>query len=155
MQMNMRLNMRVVAGVVGIGIGSMAIFSNAALARDERLHMPIKDAMTAAEAKDKLSGDIKFFFGNQKSPKASHTFGTYTANKKTNFANKSDKDGCERAFLSAMLSLQDRARAEGGNAVINIQSYYKKEAFVSDSEYECAAGKIMGGVALRGTVVKL
>ena len=143
------------ARVVSVSLGLIALFAGVAQARDERLRMPIKDAMETADAKEKLSGDIKFFFGKQKTPKAAHTFGTYTANKKTNFANKSDKDGCERAFLSAMLSLQDRARAEGGNAVVNIESYYKKESFVSDTEYECAAGKIMGGVALRGTVAKL
>jgi hypothetical protein len=44
---------------------------------------------------------------------------------------------------------------EGGNAVTNIHSVYKNAPFNSDSEYECGAGAIMGGVALRGTVVKL
>jgi hypothetical protein len=40
--------------------------------------------------------------------------GTYTSNKKTNFANKSDKDGCERAFLSAMISFKERRSARAG-----------------------------------------
>ena len=44
---------------------------------------------------------------------------------------------------------------EGGNAVINIHSIYKDAKFESDTEYECGAGKILGGVALRGTVAKL
>ena len=39
---------------------------------------------------------------------------------------------------------------EGGNAVVNIHSYYKSVPFKSNTEYECGAGKIMGGVALRG-----
>jgi hypothetical protein len=150
------MNIRAIAKSVALGLGStMLLAVGVAQARDDRLHLPIKDAMTTADAKEMLGSDVKFFFGSQKTPKASQTLGTFTANKKTNFANKSDKDGCERAFLSALLSLRDRALKEGGNAVINIQSYYKKDAFVSDTEYECAAGKIVGGVALRGTVAKL
>ena len=124
-------------------------------ARDERLKMPLRDAMETVEAKGKLGSDIKFFFGSQKSPKATQTLGTFTANKKTNFANKSDQEGCQRAFLSAMITLKERAVREGGNAVVNIHSVYKDAKFESDTEYECGAGKIMGGVALRGTVVKL
>jgi hypothetical protein len=98
---------------------------------------------------------VKFFFGSQKAPKAQQTFGTFTSNKKTNFFNKSDEEGCQRAFLSAMIALQERAIREGGNAVVEIHSYYQKEEFKSDSEYECAAGNVVVGVALRGTVVKL
>src|SRR3546814_1109276 len=78
-----------------------------------------------------------------------------SSNKKTNFFNKSDKAGCERAFASAMLSLRDRALKEGGDAVIDIHSVYKGDEFKSATEYECGAGTIMGGVAPRGTVVKL
>jgi hypothetical protein len=129
--------------------------ASAAQARDERLKMPIKDAMETVDAKDKLGTDVKFFFGSQASPKPTQTLGSFTSNKKTNFANKSDEEGCQRAFLSAMLALKDRALREGGNAVINIHSIYKSEKFESATEYECGAGKLMGGVALRGTVVKL
>src|SRR3546814_15311729 len=54
-----------------------------------------------------------------------------------------------------MLSLRDRALKEGGDAVIDIHSVYKGDEFKSATEYECGAGTIMGGVARRGTVVKL
>ena len=124
-------------------------------ARDTALKLPIKDAMATEAAKSKLGTEVKFFFGTEAHPAPQATLGTYTSNKKTNFANKSDKEGCEWVFLSAMISLKQRALAEGGNAVINIQSYYKKNEFSSPTEYECHAGAIMGGVALRGTVVKL
>lgn len=135
-------------------VSALLVFS-VAHARDERLKMPINDAMETVEAKDKLGTDIKFYFGSQKSPKAKQTLGTFTANKKTNFANKSDQEGCQRAFLSAMITLKERAVREGGNAVVNIHSVYKDAKFESDTEYECGAGKIMGGVALRGTIAKL
>ena len=130
-----------------------ALTLSVAQARDTRLKLPIKDAMETPAAKEKLGGDVKFVFGS--GPAGAKTMGTYTSNKKTNFANKSDKEGCEWAFLSAMISLKERALAEGGNAVVNIQSYYKKNEFTSATEYECAAGAFVGGVALRGTVAKL
>ena len=135
-------------------LATMLVWS-IAQARDTRLKLPISDAMSTVDAKDKLGTDVKFFFGPQAAPAATQTLGTYTSNKKTNFANKSDKEGCEWAFLSAMISLKERALAEGGNAVVNIQSFYKKNEFSSETEYECGAGAFVGGVTLRGTVVKL
>lgn len=138
-----------------VALAAALLFVSVAFARDTALKLPLKDALETPAAKEKLGTDVKFFFGNQSHPAAKATFGTYTSNKKTNFANKSDKEGCEWVFLSAMLSLKQRALAEGGNAVINIQSYYKKVEFTSATEYECHAGAVLGGVALRGTVVKL
>ena len=126
-----------------------------ALARDTVLKLPIKGVMESADAKEKLGTGVKFFFGSQTTPKAEKTLGTFTSNKKTNFFDKSDEEACAWAFLSAMISLRDRAIAEGGNAVINIQSYYKKNEFTSATDFECHAGAVTGGVALRGTVVKL
>ena len=134
---------------------ALSLFAVAAQSRDDRLHFPIKDAMETAAASGKLDKDVKFFFGDQAYPKAAQKFGTFTSNKKTNFFNKSDKEACEWAFLSAILALQSRAKAEGGNAVVGIFSIYRNVEFKSDTEYECGAGNVTGGVALRGTVAKL
>jgi hypothetical protein len=127
----------------------------AAHARDDRLKFPLAEVLGSADAKAKLDPQIRLYFGAQKSAAPTKQLGTFTANKKTNFFNKSDKDACQWAFLSAAISLQERARKEGGNAVINIQSVYKNEIFVSETEYQCGAGTVTGGVALRGDVVLL
>ena len=124
-----------------------------AQARDTSTLFPIAEAMNTDAAKEQLSKDIKFYFG-KKSVKYKSSVGTYTANRKTNAFNKSDEEACEWVFLSALLALQDRAIASGGNAIINIHSYYKKVAMHSSDKYECHAGAVMAGVALRGTVVK-
>jgi hypothetical protein len=133
----------------------LTTLSLGANARDDRLKMPIQDALNTPAAKQKLDPSVKLFFGSQSYPKPERTFGTYTSNKKTNFFNKSDKEGCEWVFLSAALSLQERAKAEGGNAMVNIQSVYRNQENSSTTDYDCGAGSVMGGVALRGTVVKL
>ena len=54
-----------------------------------------------------------------------------------------------------MMSLQRRAVAEGGNAVINIRSYYYKKNFSSATEFECGAGAVVAGVTMIGDVVQL
>ncbi len=131
------------------------VASGSVLARDDKLMLPIQAAMTQPKAAETLGTDVRFYFGNSAHPAAARTLGTYTSNKKTNGVGKSDEQACNWAFLSAMIALRDRALAEGGNAVVNIESYYKKNTFSSTTEYECHAGNIMSGVALRGQVVKL
>ncbi len=130
-------------------------FAAAAPAKDDHLQMSIEEAMSSDDVKNNIDGSIKFYFGEQKYPKPKSRYGSFTANKKTNFTGKSNKDGCTRAFASAMISLQERAHKEGGDAVVNIKSVYKKDELVSETEYICGAGTFMGGVALRGEVVKL
>jgi uncharacterized protein YbjQ (UPF0145 family) len=79
----------------------------------------------------------------------------WQSNKKTNAFQKSDQFACDWAFLTAMLSLRERALSLGANAVINIRSNYKKRRFVSQDKYMCGAGKIMAGVTMRGEMVRL
>jgi hypothetical protein len=133
---------------------AMIGLSQKAFARDDRLMFPIYDALSAPAAQEKLQG-IVFYFGNQKHPKVLKDFGEFRTNKKTNAFNKSDIQACEWVFLSALLKLQERARNQGANAVINIKSNYKNIEVVSDTEYQCGAGTIFAGVALKGRIVKL
>lgn len=124
-------------------------------ARDSLVQVNIEEAMTTPDAESALDADVKFFFGEQEHPEIEQQLGTYTSNKKTNAFGKSDQKACKWAFLSAMISLQERAVAEGGNAVVNIRSYYKKHDFSSATEFECGAGAMVAGVTLVGEVVKL
>lgn len=126
-----------------------------ALSRDTKHMMSIEEAMQSPDFQERLDPNIKFYFGSQKHPKILNTLGTFSTNKKTNAFNKSDEEACRWVMLSALLSLQERAKNEGGNAVINIASYYKKNKVSSNTEFECHAGNIMAGVALTGQVVKV
>lgn len=126
-------------------------------ARDDRSTTPFVEAMATPEAADKVieSGDIKFYFGDQPPPPIERKLGQYISNQKTNSFMKKDEDACLWAFYSAMRSLKQRAIREGGDAVIDIHSYYKKNTIDDRSSFECGAGAFVAGVALRGTVVKL
>jgi hypothetical protein len=50
--------------------------------------------------------------------------------------------------------MQEGARKSGASAVVEIVSYYKKNEFSSAKEFECHAGGIMAGVAVKGSYAK-
>ena len=126
-----------------------------AQARDTKYLLPIAAALETKDAKTRLDGSVKFFFGNQETPKVLAKLSTDVTNLKTNAVGKSDEKACNWVFLSAMLALEKRAKQLGANAVINIVSYYKKEVMSSATEFECHAGVVIAGVALRGEFVKI
>ena len=137
-------------------IATVITFSSTlADARDTRHKMPIASAMGKAQSSGKLPQGVRFFFGSQQFASPSKLLGPVTTNRKTNFFNKSDKDGCEWAFLSAMMALGDRARLLGANAVVSIRSNYRNQEFSSETEYECGAGAVSGGVAFKAEIVTL
>jgi uncharacterized protein YbjQ (UPF0145 family) len=77
------------------------------------------------------------------------------SNRKTNAVGKSDEKACNWAFLSAMIALEKRAKQLGANAVVNIVSYYQKDVMSSATEFECHAGAVIAGVALKGDFVNV
>ncbi len=126
-----------------------------AQARDDALEMPIKSFFERADVKEKLGDEVKFYWAGQRHGAVAENFGNFQSNKKTSSFRKSDQEACEWALLSALLTFRDRAISMGGNAVVNITSNYKNNAFSSPSKYTCGAGKIMAGVTMKGDVVKL
>ena len=124
-------------------------------ARDTKYLLPIETALAVKDAQDKLDGSVKFFFGNQPTPPILTKLGTDVSNRKTNAFGKSDEKACNWAFLSAMVALEKRAQQLGANAVVNIVSYYKKDVMTSATEFECHAGALIAGVALKGDFVKI
>lgn len=133
----------------------MVLVSVHASARDDKTLYSIDALLKQGQELGKLDKGVRLFFGNKKHPVVKRKLGTFTANKKTNAFNKSDTEACNWAALSALMALQSRAIREGGNAVINIKSYYKKNEVKSRTKFECGAGNIMAGASFRGTVVTL
>ncbi len=123
-------------------------------ARDDKAMFPIRSVLEMSQAIEKLDG-VTFYFGSQSYPAVAEKFGIFSTNKKTNAFMKADEEACNWAFLSALISLHRRAQSLGGNAVINIKSNYKNHEVVSETEFECGAGNMIAGVALKGEVVRL
>ena len=117
-----------------------------------RVHLSIDEALHSDLAYENLDPDIKLSFG--KTDIQGRKIGTWVSNKKTNSVGKPVTTSCQRAFISALISLQTRARNEGGRMVSNIHSFYKQQPYWSYTDFECEEGHLMSGVALKGTVVK-
>jgi hypothetical protein len=145
----MRRTKLVFALVLGIGIAGTAH------ARDSEYKLPIQEVLQNPEYKAKLGDDVTFRFGDGKVPARARSLGEFVANQKTNSVGRPDEQACRWAMLGALVELRERALKEGGNAVVNIVSYYQKDTFSSPTLYDCHAGGIIAGVALKGTVVKL
>jgi hypothetical protein len=126
-----------------------------AQSRDDRNRYSVHDAMNIAAAKEKLNKGYLYKFGAASHKSITKNHGEFVSNKKTNAVGKTDEFACQWAFLSALLSFQDRITKEGGNAVVNLRSYYKKHEFISETEFECGNGAIIAGVTLVGDVVTL
>lgn len=126
-----------------------------ASARDDIADYSIADALATEQAKNILGTNIQFYFGDQPHGAISKNFSEYGTNKKTNGANKSDKEACEWAFLSAMKSLRDKAQSVGANAVVNIRSNYRNNTTTSATTFKCGSGMLISGVALLGDVVEI
>ncbi len=124
-------------------------------ARNTILQVSIADALAWGHEEGVLKDEVDLYFADQAHPPLEKNLGTYTTNRKTNAFGKSDQKACQWAFLSAMVTLQNRAMAEGGNAVVNIHSIYLKHEFSSTTEFECGAGALMAGVTMVGDVVQL
>jgi hypothetical protein len=126
-----------------------------AQARNTRYTLKIQDVMSSSDYQQRVGNAVAFYFANQPAPAVAQNLGEFVTNKKTNAFGKSDEAACQWAMLSALIQLRDRALQEGGNAVINVVSYYDRNEIPDKSQYECRAGAVVAGVALKGTVVKL
>ncbi len=134
-------------------IAAAALLAGAdVLARDSLQQHPAADVLSAPDFAPQIAG-VSYYFGDSAHPVVAKQLGEYRTNKKTNAFNKSDKEACDWAFRSAILTLHQRAISIGANAVINIRSNYKDNVTRSDTEYTCGAGAFVAGVALIGDFV--
>ena len=127
----------------------------AADARDTRQQFDIATAIAAGKADGTLDGSVQFHFKGAPAPAVSERLGPANTNRKTNAFGKSDGKACQWVFLGAMKALQAAARERGANAVIDLESNYKNQVFTSATQYECGAGGLMAGVALKGVYAKV
>ncbi|MCF7749236.1 excinuclease ATPase subunit [Bacillus subtilis subsp. subtilis] len=138
-----------------IAATALLAVASTAQARDTRVEQSLRELVSSQAARDAgIDGSVRFFLAGEK-VNVQQRLGEDVTNKKTNAANKSDEEACRWVALSALRALQDGAKSRGANAVVDIVSYYKKNEFKSATHYECYAGTLMAGVALKGTYAKV
>ncbi len=123
------------------------------LARDNAVNQSISEAMNTGTA-NAFEG-VRFYFGEQPHPAIKKSMGTFSSRRTTNAFNKSDKQACEWAFLSAIKTFYERAIREGGNAVVNIVSITTGREYSSAEEYVCRAGNVLAKVYISGDIVSI
>ncbi|WP_409522553.1 excinuclease ATPase subunit [Nitrincola sp. MINF-07-Sa-05] len=136
-----------------LAIISSLLICGTAQARDQVIDLPLDQIMGTPKANGALLS-VPVYFAGQSHPAVTSSGGEISTSKKTNAFAKSDSDACQWVLLSALKALQDTARQRGYDAVVNIRSNYKHNEFVSSTHYQCGAGAIMAGVALKGDMVK-
>ncbi|MDA3043344.1 MULTISPECIES: excinuclease ABC subunit A [unclassified Campylobacter] len=133
-------------------VAALAVCANFAFAKNDVKKFSISKALSDPAVKSVLDPSVQLSFGKKGGGKK--ITGLISSNKKANKVGKSEEEACFRAFASAMISFQERAKREGGNKAVNLSSYYYKHEFVSDKEFECGIGNIMVGVTFRGYIAK-
>ena len=136
-----------------LAVSLTASFS--ASAEDKMVKFPIAGAMAVNDAQQRLGDSVKFYFADQPTPPVLTKITSDKTSLRTNGFGKSAEKACNWVFLSAMLQLQKRAQEVGANAVVNIVSNFKDVEMASQTEFECADGAIMAGVALKADFVKI
>ncbi len=126
----------------------VSVVSITGLSAADRLeHFSIKEALADSRSNGNIDPEIKLQFGDKH-----HKGRLWTAIKRTFAGNKTDQEACNRAFNSAIIALQERARREGKNSVVDIYSFHRKKKYDSKDKYECAVGSLMVAVTLQGRV---
>jgi len=136
-------------------ISSLLLLCFSIQAKDSIVSFDFNSALEKGYTDGILDKSITFKLKGQPHKSIKKVFSDYRSNKKTRGAGRSNTDSCAWALLSALKAFQDRAVSLGANAVVDIVSNYKNHEFVSSSEYQCGAGFIMSGVALKAKVVNL
>lgn len=145
--------MKKVVAVVLFGVFWGVALVGGAAAEDRILKFPVKHALGSKLAKDKMFDDIRVYMHGQARPGVAKSFREYKSNKRSN--GLSDQETCDKAFISAIISLQQRADREGGNAVVDVYSVSNNKKTKSAETYSCLRGRAMAQVVLYGTVVRL
>ena len=147
------MQLKTLATATALLLGTLPAISQA---RDTTLFLPFDQVVTEAISTGKIDGSVKFYLaGNTPAGKASVVTPGMVTNNKTNAFNKTDYQACSWALQSALITLHQAAKNVGANAVTDIASYYKKNERKDPKTYECHAGAVIAGVALKGNLAKV
>lgn len=134
-----------------LGIAALTVLPLAAQANISQ--HPIKDALDSDIAKEQL-GPAKFYFADQHSGRGFSAMREVTSSRRARKERgETEQQTCNKAFVAALAAMQSQVAMYFAEAVINVQSNIKHNAYASTTEYQCEIGRAMVHVALKGTVV--
>lgn len=132
----------------------LMIMPAASMAADKIVHFPFDAVVAEAQKTGKIDGSVKFYLkGNTPEGTVTVLNDNVSTNRKTNAFGKKDDVTCSWVLQSALIALQDDAKAAGANAVVDIVSNYNDVIYSDPANYECHVGFLMSGVQLKGKLV--
>lgn len=115
------------------------------------LEVSVEETVTTEIGQEKLL-DIPFYMLGQEHPPVAKDFSIYKSNKRS--ANgRGHIRKCQVAFISAIISLQNRAKNMGGDGLIDVMSITGRNNLESSDKFRCLTGTKMVNVELVGRVV--
>ena len=126
--------------LIAVALIISASFASTVAAREDFVDLSVQEATESSIGKQKLL-DIPFFMAGQKHKGVAKKLGVFPSNRRTNAFGKSDEKACSIAFLSAIISLQSRARSLGADAVIDIKSITRHNDLTSVMPTRCQIRK--------------
>src|SRR5258706_9522518 len=135
--------------------GLLAISSPAAWAEDVLIMDP-QIALSSDEFKAGLGNDVAFYFTGAATPAFKTDMEEFLVDRVTRRSAGPPKTHCRRVLLAAFLDFQARARKKGGNAVVNMVSFYQKPYAADSTRVEChITSSSTGLIVLIATVAQI
>jgi hypothetical protein len=129
----------------------MALLAGKVQARGKAEQVEIKfdEAVKSYEDKKgrKLDGSVKFYWADEKAPAQG---GDTLSARGMTMQRGSQEERCAKALATALISFQERAKTDGYNAVVGIETFYDSST-KSGSRNKCLC---MGGRSNTRTTVK-
>jgi len=135
-------------------IVSLLLLAGPAGARNTEQFFSARQAAESEKGKEYLL-DVPFYMKGERHPKVAKSLSEMTSQRTASGAFRGDEVSCQSAFLSALKTLQERARQSGANAIIDVVSITKGEQTESASDFRCIAGAVVVHVGLKGKLVEL
>lgn len=145
----MKLNLAVMAFAIPV-----LLMATPAAAEDAVSTHAIENVLQRPDFGSQMEG-VTFSFGAGSPAVSRRIEEGVTTSVRTRKFGRSTEESCQWVMMSALIQLRQRAIDLGGNAVINIRSNWRNVEWSSESEYQCASGFLMAGVALKGDVVEI
>lgn len=149
--------------ILAVAACALAFAAGSAHARNDRLLLPIADAVQYQGPGPALLS-VPLRFGREPGAPVdaqaqvdvrgvAQPFASVSNQYGNSRVYKSDAETCREAFRKALGELQYRAQAVSAKAVVDIVSHYnKRQEFNSRDVYECHAGHTRAVVDLRGRI---
>lgn len=135
-------------GFIGLSVGN-------AQADDTGYTLPYRDVLAMPQAQTRLDPAVRLFFGEQQFPQPTSWRHDYFVDRSGNALFSSAESTCRNVALENLVTLQERARAVGANAVVNIISDYSRTPRKDNDSYQCHVGSLTANVSLKGTMATL